>query len=394
MSTNIEAVKALDLVQEPRFRQLLSIVRDNEKKASVKYPVGFGSCFIDLKTFLENYAQQEERKVTYTVSVPVSLLRYRQGQVRLVRENYCVQNFQLFNHTVDFCESESPVVFFDESTTHFDIVKKQHTVAQVAAIAAILDKDINVMVRVVAFNHDVTTVQRAQEASRLFYKEVKGINDTKDWEKLYHQVAYGEQSAINTMNFYKSITGYTWQPVAFPFPLVDNPQFCTTKVREMKKLVEYATNDDMVDELRSIVQTIVSTVDWSRESQQRELSVYLLRGLYNFEKRLHPLLEDAMGGLGIPFEMNEHLETFFANKTIKKYLGSTSIDKRPWQHLVKVAAHVNTYLVEKQLIDDNFFSLRNKQFFEIVFKLANPKKDDNVPRSDVENYIRQYCPAS
>ena len=123
MSTNLQAVKALDLVQQPRFKGLLSIVRDNSDKATVKYPVGSVGCFMSLKEFLEAYAQQEERKVTYTVSIPISLLRYRQGQIRLVREDYCVQNFETFNHTVDFCESENPVTFFDEMDTLFDLVK-------------------------------------------------------------------------------------------------------------------------------------------------------------------------------------------------------------------------------------------------------------------------------
>ena len=404
MSTNLQAVKALDLVQQPRFKGLLSIVRDNSDKATVKYPVGSVGCFMTLKEFLEAYAQQKERKVTYTVSIPISLFRYLQGQIRLVREDYCVQNFETFNHTVDFCESENPVTFFDETDTLFDLVKKQHTVAQIAAISSIMkaadnkEWDISVLTRVVAFRSDVPQLERSQEASKLFYKEVKGINDTKDWEKLYHEVQYGEQISINTMNFYKSIPGYTWQPINFQFPLVINPRFCTTKVREMKKLIGYAINDDMLEDLRAIVKTIVNTVDWQRETTcrngQKELSVYLLRALFNFEKRLHPLLEDEMGGLGIPFDMCNHVEEFFSNKPIKQYLGSTSIDKRPWQHLVKVAAHVNKELVEKDFMNENFFSLRNGQFFDIVFSLANPTKNSNVPRSDVETYVRLHCPAS
>ena len=404
MSNSLEAVMALDLVRQPRFKGLLSLVRDTIDEATVKYPVGSEGCFMSITEFLEKYAQQKERKVTYTVSIPISAFRYKQGQVRLVRQDYCVQNFETFNHTVDFCESENPVSFFDEKSLVFDLVKKQHTVAQIAAIAAIKkeakkeDFDIPVLARVVAFKEEVPQVERSQEASKLFYKEVKGINDTKDWEKLYHEVQYGEQISIDTMNFYKSIPGYTWQPVNFQFPLVVNPRFSTTKVREMKKLIKYAINDDMLEDLRAICTTIVNTVDWERETTsrngQKELSVYLLRALFNFEKRLHPLLDDEMGGLGIPFDMCEHVEKFFTNKTIKKYLGSTSIDKRPWQHLVKVAGHVNTELIENKFKDENFFNLRNAQFFDIIFALANPTKNSNVPRSDVENYIRAHCPAS
>ena len=104
---------ALDLVQQPRFKGLLSLVRDTIDEATVKYPVGSEGCFMSIKEFLEKYAQQKERKVTYTVSIPISAFRYKQGQVRLVRQDYCVQNFETFNHTVDFCESENPVSFFD-----------------------------------------------------------------------------------------------------------------------------------------------------------------------------------------------------------------------------------------------------------------------------------------
>ena len=109
---------------------------------------------------------------------------------------------------------------------------------------------------------------------------------------------------------------------------------------------------------------------------------------------MHPLLDDELDGLGLPFDMCKHVEKFFSTKPIKQYLGSTSIDKRPWQHLVKVAAHVNRELIENNFRDENFFSLRNAQFFDIVFGLANPTKNSNVPRSDVENYIRVHCPAS
>lgn len=388
----LNSVSALDLVAEPRFRGLRSIIQDNLDSAIVKYPIGFGDCFMNLKTFYDYYNKQTDRKATYTVNLPVSKIFYKQGQVRLVRPEYCIENFELFNNTIDFCESETPVVFYDEITGHFNLVKKQHTTAQIAALALVKEEDISVMVRVVAFDSSVDKNDRALEASKLFYKEIKGINSTKDWEALYHQVACGDELAINTMNFYQSIPGFTWQPIDFSFPLISKPHFCCTKVAQMKKLVQYAINDDELDTLQNIVQTICNSVDWEKEKPNKELSAYLLRGFYNFEKRLHPLLDDAIGGLGISFDLNLHIENFFKDYTLKRYLGSTSTDKKPWQHLVKVANHVNDYLIKQGQIDDSFFNLKNSKFVDQIFKLANPTSKSTVSLDEVKNYIKGYCP--
>lgn len=385
------SVSALDLVAEQRFCSLRSIIQDNLDSATVKYPIGFGDCFINLKTFYDYYNKQTDRKATYTVNLPISKIFYKQGQVRLVRPEYCVENFELFNNTIDFCESETPVVFYDEVTGHFNLVKKQHTTAQIAALALVKEEDIGVMVRVVAFDSSVNKNDRALEASKLFYKEIKGINSTKDWEALYHQVACGDELAINTMKFYQSVPGFTWQPIDFSFPLVSKPHFCCTKVAQIKKLVQYAINDDELDTLKNIVQTICNSVDWEKEKPNKELSAYLLRGFYNFEKRLHPLLDDAIGGLGISFDLNLHIENFFKDYTLKRYLGSTSTDKKPWQHLVKVANHVNDFLIKKGQIVDSFFNLKNSKFVDEIFKLANPTSKSSVSLDEVKNYIRGYC---
>lgn len=388
----LDSVSATNLVSEPRFRGLRSVIQDNLDAAYVKYPIGFGNCFMSVQDFYEHYNKQTDRKATYTVKIPVSMLYYKQGQVRLVRPEYCIENFELFNHTVDFCESETPVAFYDEATGQFYIVKKQHTTAQVAALAHVKNQDLELFVRVVAFESSVSESDRALEASKLFYKEIKGINTTKDWEALYHQVACGDETSINTMNFYKSIPGFTWQPIDFAFPLVQNPHFTCTKVSQMKKLVSYAINDDELDTLQNIVQTLCNAVDWEKEKPNKELSAYLLRALYNFEKRLHPLLDDAMGGIGINFDISEHIEEYFSSFTLKRYLGSTSTDKKPWQHLVKTANHVNTTLIKSGQITDSFFNLSNKQFVEAIYKLANPySKVVNVSMDEVKNYIRGYC---
>ena len=382
---NLTSVSALSLVSEPRFRGLRSIVQDNIDSAKVKYPIGFGECFMTLSEFYGHYNKQTDRKETYTVKVPTSKIFYKQGQVRQVLPEYCTENFELYNHTVDFCESEIPVFFYDEVTGEFNPVKKQHTTAQIAAIAQVTGKDIEVMARVVAFESSVSQTDRSLEASKVFYKEIKGINITKDWEKLPHQVACGDELSAATMDFYKSIPGFTWQPIGFPFPLVANPHFTCTKVAQMKKLVSYATNDDELDTLKSIVQTLCNSVDWEKEKPAKELSAYLLRGFYNFEKRLHPLLDDV---LGESFELTDHIEDYFNNMRIRNYLGSTSTDKKPWQHLVKVANEVNKFLIKKNLMDDSFFNLKKIKFVEEIYNLANPTSKSAVSMDDVQSYIR------
>lgn len=382
---NLTSVSALSLVSEPRFRGLRSIVQDNIDSAKVKYPIGFGECFMTLSEFYGHYNKQTDRKETYTVKVPTSKIFYKQGQVRQVLPEYCTENFELYNHTVDFCESEIPVFFYDEVTGEFNPVKKQHTTAQIAAIAQVTGKDIEVMARVVAFESSVSQTDRSLEASKVFYKEIKGINITKDWEKLPHQVACGDELSAATMDFYKSIPGFTWQPIGFPFPLVANPHFTCTKVAQMKKLVSYATNDDELDTLKSIVQTLCNSVDWEKEKPAKELSAYLLRGFYNFEKRLHPLLDDV---LGESFELTDHIEDYFNNMRIRNYLGSTSTDKKPWQHLVKVANEVNKFLIKKNLMDDSFFNLKKIKFVKEIYNLANPTSKSAVSMGDVKSYIR------
>ena len=77
------------------------------------------------------------------------------------------------------------------------------------------------------------------------------------------------------------------------------------------------------------------------------------------------------------------------------YLGSTSIDKKPWQHLVKVADRVNEALIESgQGIDTPFFSLARPKFVDAVFALANPSmgkaKTAAVERDLVEKYIKVH----
>ena len=394
VARNLGATSATDLVKQAKFNNLRGVIRDYIGTAEILYPIGFESGAMGLQQFYDRIKDQQTNKAVYTVSVPVSLIRYLLGQIRNVRPEFCLQNFQTFNHSVDFTESEIGVAFYNPSEGSFDIVKKQHTIAQIAAIAAEKNEDLNVILRVVNFKDDVPQDVIIQEASKLFYREVKGINDTKEWEKLYHQVQCGEEDAITVMNFYKSIPGLTWQPVDFPFPLVSQAQYCCTKVSQFSKLIKYAINDGSLEELRQMIITLCQTVDWEREKPNKEVSVYLLRAFYNFEKRLHPLLDDAMGGLGLHFDVNQHIESFFDKKPIKTYLGSTSTDKKPWQHLVKVADRVNESLIESGQIDSPFFSLQRERFVDAVYALANPTmgktKTQSVDRETIEKYIKQH----
>lgn len=390
---NLESVLATDLVKGTKFKILLKTVKDNLDRAGLLYPVGSKSG-LEFGTFESLRASQTDELVTYLVDVPVSKLNYKQGQIRLVRPEFCVQNFNLFGHVVDFTQSEFPVAHYDETTGLCDIVKKQHLSAQAAAVAVVREEDLTVRVRVVAFQSKVTDQERDILKSKLFYSEVKGINDTKEWEKLLHQCALDEPVALATKAFYESIPGLTWQPYAFPFPYVNGVEFCCTKVAQMTKVIQYATNDDALVELRDIVQTLCNTLDWEREAPKKELSVYLIRAFYNFEKRLHPLLDDAMGGLGYSFDINDHIESFFTRKTQNFYLGSTTIDKKPWQHLVKVADRVNEALVESGQTNAPFFSLQRPKFVDAVFALANPNmgktKTATVDRDLVEKYIKVH----
>ena len=394
VARNLGATSATDLVKQAKFNNLRGVIRDYIDTAEILYPIGFESGAMGLQQFYDRIKDQQTNKAVYTVSVPVSLIRYLLGQIRNVRPEFCLQNFQTFNHSVDFTESEIGVAFYNPSEGSFDIVKKQHTIAQIAAIAAEKDEDLDVILRVVNFKDDVPQDVITQEASKLFYREVKGINDTKEWEKLYHQVQCGEEDAITVMNFYKSIPGLTWQPVDFPFPLVSQAQYCCTKVSQFSKLIKYAINDGSLEELRQMIITLCQTVTWDREKPNKEVSVYLLRALYNFEKRLHPLLDDAMGGMGYQFSITEHIESFFDKKPIKMYLGSTSTDKKPWQHLVKVADRVNEALIESSQRDSPFFSLQSSKFVDAVYALANPTmgktKTESVDRETIEKYIKQH----
>ena len=113
---------------------------------------------------------------------------------------------------------------------------------------------------------------------------------------------------------------------------------------------------------------------------------------YNFEKRLHPLIDDAMGGIGFPFDICEHIENYFSIFDMFSYLGSTSSDKKPWMHLVKVAGHVNEYLIRERgnPFKGSFFHVKNKQFLKAIDELANPTSKRSVDIHEIKAYINLY----
>ena len=236
--------------------------------------------------------------------------------------------------------------------------KKQHTLTQCAAIAVVQENtEMTVLVRVIAFPPSVSKTKRDYVKSKVFYSEVKGINNTSESELLYHKVVYGEKDAILTKDFYESIEGFSWQPYEDEYSYVPNVQFVCTKVSQITKLVKMANANDLSEELRTIVQTLANAIDWEREAPKRELNSYLVRGLVNFEKWLRCLLDDE----DIDFDLEDFITDFFSTKKQNKFLGSTSTDKKPWQQLVKVAFRVNDRLIETKKIDREFFSLKRKK---------------------------------
>lgn len=375
-SGHYKSTLAIDLVNESNFKNLLAAVRKSGDSAQIIYARGadneLGS--LSLKQFKREYERQTELVVTYQVRVPIRLLNFKQGQVRKVRPEFCNQNFNTFNHKVDFSQSEYGVTFYDEGTELFDIGKKQHTLTQCAAIAVVQDDtDMTVIVRVVAFSPRVSDIERSRFRSKLFYSEIKGINNTSESELLYHKVVYGDKDAILTKDFYESIEGFSWQPYNDEYAVVPNVQFCCTKVSQITKLVKMANTNDLTVTLQQIVQELANSIDWDKEAPKRELNSYLVRGLLNFEMWLRPLLEDN----DIDFDLHEFIRVFFANRKQVDFLGSSSIDKKPWQQLVMVAHRINRKLMDDGTTDEPFFNIKygRKPFVNKIYRLANPNLD-------------------
>ena len=380
---------AIDLVKESNFKNLCSAVKKAGDNAKIVYARGSEKHGLSIKQFKTSYEQQTELIVTYQVRVPIRFLNLKQGQVRKIRPEFCIQNFNMFSHSVDFSQSEYGVCFFDEVTELFDIGKKQHTLTQCAAIAVVNnDTNMTVNVRVVAFSPRVSEVERSKYRSQLFYREIKGINNTSESELLYHKVIAGDKDAILTKDFYQSIPGFSWQPYDDEYAVTPNVQFSCTKVAQITKLVKMANTNDLSVTLQKIVQELANSIDWDKETPTRELNSFIVRGLLNFEMWLRPLLDDD----DIDFDLLEYIKSFFATRKQSKLLGSTSTDKKPWQQLVKVAHRINQRLIEEGKTESEFFSLRRKKFVKAIYCLANPNLDkpkggESVPMTQIKGYI-------
>ena len=384
---------AIDLVNESNFKNLLSAVRKAGDSAKIIYPYGkddkLGS--LSLEEFHQAYNTQTELVVTYQVRVPIRYVNIKMGQVRKIRPEFCIQNFNSFNHSVDFSQSEYGVCFFDEKTNLFDIGKKQHTLTQCAAIAVVKDDlDMEVIVRVVAFLPRLSDVERSRARSLLFYREIKGINNTSESELLYHRVISGDKDAILTKDFYESIEGFSWQPYDDEYAVVPNVQFCCTKVAQMTKIIKMAKASDLSETLQQIVQQLANSIDWNKEVPKREINSYLIRGFLNFEMWLRPLLNDD----DIEFDLLDYIKEFFATRKQGDFLGSSSTDKKPWQQLVTVAHRINRRLIEEGKSDEPFFNIKygRKAFLNKVYRLANPSLDkpkgtESFSKATIKDFI-------
>ena len=364
---------AIDLVNESNFKNLKSAVKKAGDSARIIYARGADSELgsLNLEQFKREYDNQTELVVTYQVRVPIRYVNLKMGQVRKIRPEFCIQNFNAFNHSVDFSQSEYGVCFFDEKTNLFDIGKKQHTLTQCAAIAVVKDDlDMEVIVRVVAFSPRMSDIERNRSRSLLFYREIKGINNTSESELLYHRVISGDKDAILTKDFYESIEGFSWQPYDDEYAVVPNVQFTCTKVAQMTKIIKMAKASDLSETLQEIVQQLANSIDWSKEVPKREINSYLIRGFLNFEMWLRPLLNDD----DIEFDILDFIKEFFATRKQNEFLGSTSTEKKPWQQLVTFAHRINRRLILEGKCDTPYFNIAygRKKFLNKIYSLANP----------------------
>ena len=101
-------------------------------------------------------------------------------------------------------------------------------------VSLLLLHDSKHSVRVIAFSPNVSEKERSKEASKVFFKEIKGINATKDWEALPHEVALGDSLSTSLEKFYLSIPNLTWQPINYPFPSITIQNMQLLKLHNLK----------------------------------------------------------------------------------------------------------------------------------------------------------------
>ena len=385
-----QKVLGLKILENSRFDKLRKMVSDNINQVGVLYPEG--DCSLSEQSFLQKYSEQTEEKKVSLVSVPVSKIVFGLGQIRLLQPEFCEKNFKNYNFKVDLQQSESRVWIFDEVTETYQNAKKQHLTMQALAIAALTNPNMTITGRVVSFHSSVPQSKRDLEASNIFYREVKSINTTKDWEKLEHRCKLGESDALQTRAFYQSIPGLSWQPVSHQFPLVLNAQTCITKVREIERLVKWANNDGNIKVLQDITRTLSEEINWDKESASKEISAYLIKALYNFYKIVIPVYEDETGK---SFDLIEFIREYFKNQTRKQsmVIGNTKDTKGAWLQVLQVCKRVNTYMTDTGIVDSAFFVSKQKSFVDAIKKLCNCncKKDNLTPELEIKNQIIARC---
>lgn len=385
-----QKILGLKLLEDSKFAKLRNMVNDNLDQVAVIYPEG--ECSLSVEDFAQKQSEQTEDKKTYSVSVPVNSIEYAQGQIRLIQPEFCEQNFSNYKFKVNFQESETPVFIYNEKTGRFQVTKKQHTTMQALAIAAAVDLNMKIKGRVVAFNSNFPQEGRDLEASNIFYREVKSINTTKDWEKLEHRCQLQEQSALQTRSFYLSIPGLTWQPVSHEFPLVVGASCTITKVREMERIISWSVNDGRLDVLTNIVRTLSEVINWDKESDSKEISAYLIKALYNFDKVVVPVYEEKTGE---SFNTLEFIRGYFKNKVRKQsmVIGSTKDTKGAWLQVLQVCNRVNNYMTNEGIVDEAFFTSKNKEFVKAMIELCNSgrKKGNLTPEKEIKGQIIARC---
>lgn len=390
VGSNSQKISGLKLLEDPKFSKLRKMVEDNLDQVEVIYPEG--ECSLSVEDFIQKQKEQTEEKKTFSVSVPVNLIEYAQGQIRLIQPNFCEENFKNYKFKVNFQESETPVFIFNENTCRFQVTKKQHTTMQALAISAATNPNMTIKGRVVAFNTNVSKEVRDLEASNIFYREVKSINTTKDWEKLEHRCQLGEQNALNTRAFYLSIPSLTWQPISHEFPLVPNANASITKVREMERLVTWANNDGRLEVLTKITKTLSEEINWDKESPSKEISAYLIKALYNFDKVVVPIYEEKTDKT---FDICNFIKGYFKNKVRKQcmVIGNSKDTKGAWLQVLQVCNRVNNFMTSEGIVEEAFFTSKNKDFVNAIIKLCNSgrKKGNFTPENEIKAQITARC---
>ena len=365
------------------------MVRDNVDQVRILYPLGSSSLNED--AFIQEYSKQTVKQQTYMVEVPKDKIVFAPGQIREIRPNFCADNFVNYKYTVDFQQSECAVFLYDETTGEYQLAKKQHTTMQALAVAKV--KDIPTITgRVVSFSSEVSEAERLIIASQIFYNEVRSINTTKEWEKLEHQVMLGEEDAIQTRAFYTSIPNLTWQPISHEFPLIPNAQYCVTKVAEMRKLIRWSVKDDMYKPLLDITRTLSDNINWDKESDNKEISAYVIKAFYNFSTYLSQHIETKKGET---FNVTQFIVEYFSNPARRQQnlIGSTKDIKGAWLQALVLCGKINLHMTDKGIWDEPVLDIKNKGFVKAVINLCNKgrRKDNVVPESIIKKHIKNYC---